>query len=249
MRPMSDATRQLVARALLQLAVVVAGVLLALELHHRFALSGDRAAQDASLGALLVEIRRDANAFRDAQDVAEATAEAGSLVRAALNQQRFDGDPIDFIRATATVAGSARSPSGIGLGAASKSQDGLGKLRDDSLRTALVQYFLELRSAEQVNIETTHSQRQLRRMLPRLLALDYRQALIAESAGDVPWVTETVAVSADSVNEMVEKLLQDDQAQFLIDDIVLQQSIRFALYGQHYERALDAISRIEAALE
>lgn len=237
-----------------ELVIVVAGVLIALAADGWSQRQADRALELRYLNDLVVDLTSDTAQLRAAIDLAETRAALGhAVLRAA------DGDtvlsPSDLVVALerqfyfAFPAYSRTTISDL------MSTGNLRLLQGRDLKRQLSDYYQTIERLEQWGENWRVIQRDVERLMPELLPLHHREALVTTSAPTVGWNATWVPspwapdfqVSEAEGREVLGRLRVHPEAKARIEGMVRVQGNQYGVLTVIRDRALETLATVEAA--
>lgn len=239
-----------------ELAIVIAGVLIALAADRWSQGRSDRELERQYLEDLAVDLRADTAQLRAAIDLAESRATLGhAVLRAA------DGDtvlaPADLVVALerqfyfAFPAYSRTTMSDL------LSTGNLRLLQDREVRRALSEYYQTIDRLEQWTENWRAIQRDVERVMPELLALRHREAVISPSAPaqgwtrtwePAPWTPE-FEVSESEAREALGRLRRHPEARARIEGMIRVQGNQYGVLSAIRDRAIETLEAVEQAVD
>jgi len=241
-------------KALGELAIVVAGVFIALSADGWAQQRADRALERGYIGDLEIDLRSDTAQLGVAIALAESRATLGHAVLRAM-----DGDtalaPSDLVVALerqfyfAFPAYSRTTISDL------LSTGNLRLLQDRGLKRQLSEYYQTIDRLEQWGENWRVVQRDVERLMPELLPLRFREAVIRPSAppagwngtwGPSPWAPE-FSVSDTEGSEILARLRAHPEARSRIEGMVRVQGNQYGVLTVIRERALETLAAVERA--
>lgn len=237
-----------------ELVIVVAGVLIALAADQWSRAQDDLALERQYLGDLVVDFQSDTTQLRIAIDLAESRASLGHAVLEAM-----DGDtiltPAELVVALerqyyfAFPAYSRTNISDL------MSTGNLRLIRDRALKRQLSEYYQTIERLEQWSENWRVIQRDLERLMPELIPLHHREAVISPSApssgwtstwGPPPWTPE-FEVSESVGRDVLGRLRAHPQARARIEGMVRVQGNQFGVLTSILDRAVETLEAVEVA--
>ncbi len=238
-----------------ELAIVVVGVLIALAADGWAQRQADRELERSYLDDLMVDLRSDTAQLRAAIDLAADRAALGHAVLRAM-----DGDTIlaapDFVVALerhfyfAFPAYSQATMSDL------LSTGNLRLIEDRSLKRQLSEYYQTIARLEQWAENWRVIQRDVERLLPELIPLHQREAVVTPSAppdgwNDTwppsPWAPEFSVSEAEGL-EILTRLRAHPQARPRIEGMVRVQGNQHGVLNVIRDRALSTLAAVESAV-
>jgi len=237
-----------------ELVIVVTGVLIALAADGWSKRQADRALELRYLNDLVVDLKSDTAQLRAAIDLAETRAALGhAVLRAA------DGDtvlsPSDLVVALerqfyfAFPAYSRTTISDL------MSTGNLRLLQGRDLKRQLSEYYQTIERLEQWSENWRVIQRDVERLMPELLPLHHREALVTTSAPTLgwnttwapsPWAPEFQVSEAEG-REVLARLRAHPEAKARIEGMVRVQGNQYGVLTVIRARALETLATVEAA--
>lgn len=236
-----------------ELAIVVVGVLIALTAAEWIQQRADRVLERRYISDLVEDLRSDTAQLRTAIELAESRAELGHAVLRAM-----DGDtvlaPSEFVVALERqfyFAFPAYSRTTI---LDLLSTGNLRLLRDRGLKRELSEYYQTVDRLEQWSENWRAIQRDVERIMPDLLPLHLREAVIRPSAPSAgwndtwipsPWAPE-FHVSDGEAEEILVRLRAHAEARAKIEGMVRVQGNQYGVLTVIREKALATLAVVEA---
>jgi hypothetical protein len=240
--------------AVAELVIVAAGVLIALAADGWSQRRADRVLERRYLDDLLVDLQSDTAQLRTAIGLAESRAALGHAVLRAL-----DGDtilsPPDLVVAVERhfyFAFPAYSRTTI---ADLMSTGNLRLLRDRGLKRRLSEYYQTIDRLQQWSENWRVVQRDVERVMPELLPIPLREAVITASAPPAgwnntwppsPWAPEFQVTDKDA-REIMVRLRAHPDARARIEGMIRVQGNQYGVLNVIRDRALQTLAVIENA--
>jgi len=241
--------------AISELVIVIAGVMIALAADGWARGRADRALERQYLDDLAVDLRSDTVQVRAAMTLADSRAALGHAVLRAM-----DGDtvltPPQLVVALerqfyfAFPAYSRTTISDL------SSTGNLRLLRDRGLKRQLSEYYQTIERLEQWSENWRVIQRDMERLIPELLPLHHREALITPSAPTdgwngtwepSPWAPE-FHVSDAEAREILSRLRAHPEARARIEGMVRVQGNQYGVMMVIRDRAMKTLAAVDAAV-
>lgn len=240
--------------AISELVIVATGVLIALAADGWSQGQADRALERLYLDDLVVDLQSDTAQLRTVVALAEIRAALGHAVLRAM-----DGDtvltPTELAVALerqfyfAFPAYSRTTISDL------MSTGNLRLLRDRGLKRRLSEYYQTIERLEQWSENWRVIQRDMERVMPELLPLHHREALITPSAPNAgwnstwdppPWAPEFHVSNAEG-RETLARLRSHPEARARIEGMVRVQANQYGVMIVIHDRALETLAAVEVA--
>lgn len=240
--------------AISELVIVATGVLIALAADGWSQGQADRALEQLYLGDLVVDLQSDTAQLSTVITLAETRADLGHAVLRAM-----DGDtvltPTELAVALerqfyfAFPAYSRTTISDL------MSTGNLRLLRDRRLKRQLSEYYQTIEQLQQWSENWRVIQRDMERVVPELLPLHHREALITPSAPNAgwsstwdppPWAPEFHVSDAEG-SEILARLRSHPEARARIEGMVRVQANQYGVMMVIHDRALEALAAVEVA--
>lgn len=237
-----------------ELVIVVVGVLIALAADGWVQDQADRDLELRYLDDLIVDLRADTAQLRTAIGLAAERAALGHAVLGALDRDTVLSPP-DLVVALerqfyfAFPAYSQTTMSDL------LSTGNLRLIRDRGLRRQLAEYYQTIERLEQWAENWRVIQRDMERLMPELIPLRLREAVITESAPTAgwnntwppsPWAPE-FQVSDSEGREILTRLRAHVEARARIEGMIRVQGNQYGVLSVILERAVSTLAAVEIA--
>ncbi len=237
-----------------ELFIVVAGVLIALAADGWAQGKADRSLEQSYLEDLVVDLQADTAQLRTAIELASDRAALGHAVLRVM-----DGDtvlsPPDFVVALERqfyLAFPAYSQTTM---ADLLSTGNLRLIRDRGLKRQLAEYYQTVDRLEQWSENWRVVQRDMERLMPELIPIGIREAVIRDSAPRAgwndtwpssPWAPE-FDVSESQRNQILTRLREHPEARDRLEGMIRVQGNQYGVLSVILERAVSTLAAVEDA--
>ena len=240
--------------AISELAIVVAGVMIALAADGWSQRRADRELEQRYIDDLIVDLRSDTAQLRIAIELAESRAALGHAALRAMDGDTVltPGELVVAVERQFYFAFPAYSRTTI---ADLMSTGNLRLLRDRALKRQLSEYYQTIDRLEQWSENWRAVQRDMERLMPELLTIQHREAVITASAPPAgwngtwppsPWAPE-FDVSETEGRAILVRLRAHPGARARIEGMIRVQGNQYGVLNVIRDRALATLAALERA--
>ena len=211
----------------LELAVVVVGIFLGLQVDSWNDARKDRVLEQQYLASLKADFQVDIEELDEAIALAKSRAQLGRLLISSINKERVEGNPTEFIWAvyssfllnypsyTRTTIDDLLSTGNLQI------------LQDTKLKAAVAEYYTDIEYREQWKINWREAQMAMEHTMPHLLDFDVREAGLLRYSGGPDWITQEFQFDSSVAEQVLRRIIEHQQAKGQIENMTRVQDTMY----------------------